>query len=116
MSDADTIAVKGGSQGGGRPRPAQETARAAFPGEFHAAWEKACRRLDGAGYGGTVAQDYALLSPEVARLAGPRQAIDMAAIVSGVAIRGGRRAAALLPGRRSPRPGGCATNSAAGWV
>lgn len=69
----------------------------AFPGEFHSAWIKACRRLAGAGYGDAVSNAYLQSSPVVARLAGPQPAIDMASVVSGLAIRAGRRAAALLP-------------------
>ena len=74
-----------------------EAVAPAFPGEFHAAWIKACRRLAGAGYGDAVSDAYLQSSPVVARLAGPQPAIDMASVVSGLAIRAGRRTAALLP-------------------
>lgn len=83
----------------GEPRvdTAHQAALAAFPGEFYPVWVKACRRITGAGYGGTIAEDYLRLSPELARLAGPRQAIDLVPAISGLAIRAGRRAAGLLP-------------------
>ncbi len=68
-----------------------------FPGEFHAAWTKACRRLAGAGYGEAVSAAYLQASPSVARFAGPQRAIDMASVVSGLAIHAGRRSATLLP-------------------
>jgi len=74
----------------------QAAAPAAFPGDFYAAWTRACRRLAGAGYGGTVAADYLRVSPRLAVLAGPRPAIDLASAASGMAIRAGREAAALL--------------------
>ncbi|MDQ6437534.1 nitric oxide reductase activation protein NorD [Mesorhizobium sp. LHD-90] len=73
-----------------------EAALAAFPAEFYPAWVKACRRLAGAGYGGTVADDYQRLSPQVAQVAGPQQALELASAASGLAIRAGRGPAALL--------------------
>lgn len=90
-------ALDGGKQADRPPSPEHETALAVFPGDFHSAWVKACRRLSGAGYGDTVTETYMRLSLEVARLAGPQQAVDMASVVSGLAIRAGRHAAALLP-------------------
>lgn len=85
----------------GRPRTFHESAEhqaalAAFPGDYYPAWVKACRRLAGAGYGGTVADDYLRFSPQVAQLAGSQQALELASATSGMAIRAGRGAAALL--------------------
>lgn len=68
-----------------------------FPGDFHSEWLAACRRLSGAGYGETVLNAYRNASPHIARLISPRVAIDMVNVVSTVAIRSGRKAAALLP-------------------
>ena len=94
---------------------AHEAALAAFPGAFYPAWVKACRRLSGAGYGGTIAQDYVRLSPELARLAGPGEAIALASAVSGLAIRAGRRAAALLP-QAAVTTAGRAPDAVGGWL
>ena len=69
----------------------------AFPGELHQAWIRACRRLSGAGYGESIVQAYIDASPEIARRVSPQAAIDLAGVVSGLAIRAGRTAAALLP-------------------
>ncbi|RTM10599.1 MAG: VWA domain-containing protein [Hyphomicrobiales bacterium] len=69
----------------------------AFPGDLHPAWIRACRRLSGAGYGEAVTQAYIHFSPEIAGLVSPQSAIDLAGVVSGLAIRAGRVAAALLP-------------------
>lgn len=69
----------------------------AFPGNLHPAWIRACRRLAGAGYGEAVVEAYVRSSPRLARLVSPQAAIDLAGAVSGVAIRAGRVAAALLP-------------------
>jgi len=82
----------------GRDDAGHGEALAAFPGEAYPAWVKACRRLSGAGYGGTIAQDYIRFSPEIARRAGPETALDLVSIVSGLAIRAGRNAAtAFIP-------------------
>ncbi|RUU58711.1 hypothetical protein, partial [Mesorhizobium sp. M2C.T.Ca.TU.002.02.1.1] len=69
----------------------------AFPGDLHQAWIRARRRLSGAGYGEGVTDAYVRLSPQIARLVSPQTAVDLAGVVSGVAIRAGRAAAALLP-------------------
>jgi nitric oxide reductase NorD protein len=74
----------------------QDSALTAFPADFHSAWIEACRRLAGAGYGGTLANDYLRVSPRLAELAGPRAALDLASAASGMAIRAGREAATLL--------------------
>ena len=68
-----------------------------LPTDLHQTWIRACRRLSGAGYGESVADAYIRSSPELARLVSPQAAIDLAGIVSGLAIRSGRGAAALLP-------------------
>jgi nitric oxide reductase NorD protein len=72
-------------------------ASTSFPADLHQAWIRACRRLSGAGYGESVTDAYARSSPELARLVSPQAAIDLAGRVSGLAIRSGRGAAALLP-------------------
>lgn len=69
----------------------------AFPGDLHPAWIRACRRLSGAGYGDVVTQAYINASPKISLLVSPQAAIDLASVVSGLAIRAGRNAAALLP-------------------
>ncbi len=74
-----------------------EAIRSAFPGDLYDAWGDVCRRLAGAGYGDVVTDSYLNHAPELARLASPQAAIALAAIVSGLAIRAGRRAAALAP-------------------
>lgn len=71
--------------------------RDAFPGDLHPAWIRACRRLSGAGYGDAVVDAYIRYSPEISRLVSPQMAIDVADLVSSLAIRSGRTAAALLP-------------------
>lgn len=68
-----------------------------FPDDLLPDWTRACRRLSGAGYGQAVSDAYVGFSPAIARLISPQAAIDLASLVSGVAIRSGRRAAALLP-------------------
>ncbi len=98
MSDDDSheLIVLGRGKPG-RKDAAHEAALAAFPGDLYPAWVKACRRLNGAGYGGTIAEDYVRLSPQLAQQAGPRQALAMVSVISGIAIHAGRRAAGLLP-------------------
>lgn len=71
--------------------------RDAFPGDFHPAWIRACRRLSGAGYGEAVSGAYMRYSPEISRLVSPPVAIDLADLVSRLTIRSGRTAACLLP-------------------
>lgn len=72
-------------------------AREAFPDELVAPWLRACARLVQAGYGDSVPRAYIRHSPHIARQISPTLAIDMASSVSAVAIKAGRRAAALLP-------------------
>ncbi|TAM96548.1 MAG: nitric oxide reductase activation protein NorD [Rhizobiaceae bacterium] len=61
------------------------------------AWNAACRRLAGAGYGGRVAENYARFAPQFAKLASATQALSLAGVVSSTAIRAGRAAAEQLP-------------------
>ena len=77
-----------------------------FPESHVAPWLRACRRLDQAGYGRAVAEDYVSSSRQVAALVGPDSAIDLADAVSIVAIRSGlpvsrslMRTAVLVAGR-----------------
>lgn len=74
-----------------------DAGRVAFPAEFVAPWLRACRRLAQAGYGEIVAAAYAARSTDLAHAVSPAVAIEMAGTVSSMAIRAGRRAAALLP-------------------
>ena len=80
--------------------PARETLaesiKDAFPEPTTAAWLRALRKLQGAGYGPSVSGAYESHAPKVARLIGPEPAIDLADLVSTVAIRSGRRAAECL--------------------
>lgn len=69
-----------------------------FDDGSHDAWLAACHRLAGAGYGGTITETYARLSPKFALLASRTAAVELAGTVSGAAIRAGRRAAEMLPG------------------
>ena len=71
--------------------------REAFPDELVAPWLRACARLVQAGYGDAVPRAYIRHSPEIARRISPDLAIDMASTVSAVAIKAGRRAAAMVP-------------------
>lgn len=80
-----------------RAMHSDEAIRSAFPGDLYESWGDVCRRLVGAGYGDVVTDSYLRHSPELARLASPQAAIALAAIVSGLAIRAGRRAASLAP-------------------
>jgi uncharacterized protein YegL len=79
-----------------QPNPEEDRVLTLFPGDFGQAWQRACDRLSGAGYGGTVSDDYIRCSWEVARSAGPQAAVDLASVVSGTAIRAGIQAASLL--------------------
>ena len=97
MSDGDASApifVPPGRLGSDREDTRHQEALAAFAGDAYPVWVKACRRLAGAGYGGAIAEDYVRLSPAIARIAGPRATLDLVSVVSGLAIRAGRDAAA----------------------
>ncbi len=80
------------------PAPAETAAliKEAFPDPFTAAWLRAVAKLSGAGYGQSVVGTYELHAPRVALLVGPEPAIEMADLVSTLAIRSGRRAAECL--------------------
>ena len=69
----------------------------AIPSERDAGLQAALRRIEQAGYGDNVYQAYARAAPILTSQAGSAIAADLASSISHVAIRGGRRAAALLP-------------------
>lgn len=79
-----------------QPNPEEDRVLSLFPGDLAQTWQRARDRLSGAGYGGTVSDDYVRCSREVATSAGPQAAIDLAPVMSGTAIRAGVRAASLL--------------------
>ncbi len=70
--------------------------RRAFPDEWLAPWLRARRKLAGAGYGEPVLAAFERATPEVALAVGPEPAIDLADVISAVAIKAGPRAAAML--------------------
>ena len=69
---------------------------AAFPGAWLAPWLRAERKLRGAGYGDALCIAFERAGPACAEIIGPEPAIDMAEIVSSVAIKSGTKAAAQL--------------------
>ena len=69
----------------------------AFADDYAARWLRACRKLEGSGYGDGVIDSYARNSIEVSNIVGPERAIALADSVSSVAIKSGRRAAEILP-------------------
>lgn len=62
-----------------------------------ARWLRACHKLDQAGYGAEVVSAYERDSPPLAQRVGADCAIVLADMISSVAIKAGRRAAACLP-------------------
>lgn len=74
-----------------------EAARRAFPGAEAARWLRVCRRLEDAGYGAAVNAAYRRYAPGCAELVGADAAIELADVVSIVAIKAGRAAAAATP-------------------
>jgi len=74
-----------------------EAARRAFPGAEAARWLRVCRRLENAGYGAAVNAAYRRDAPGCAELVGADAAIELADVVSIVAIKAGRAAAAATP-------------------
>jgi hypothetical protein len=72
-------------------------AKQAFEGADMARWLRACRKLDQAGYGADVINAYERYSPPLAQKVGADRAIALADVVSSLAIKSGRRAAACLP-------------------
>ncbi|CAM5761343.1 hypothetical protein LMIY3S_00107 [Labrys miyagiensis] len=67
------------------------------PSEWDTPWRAALRRIEQAGYGQSVYDAYKEAGPVLWQCFGPQAAIDLAGSISQLAIRGGRRAAALLP-------------------
>lgn len=68
-----------------------------FPPEWLERWRVAHGRIDHAGYGETVAAAYRLAGPLIAAQVDPAFATGLASTISLLAIRSGRRAAAMLP-------------------
>ena len=79
-------------------RGLSEAAQRAFPDSLAARWQRACRTLADAGYGESVVMAYRQQSVPCAELIGPEAAFELADVVSIVAIKAGRKAAASLPG------------------
>lgn len=69
---------------------------AAFPGDWLAPWLRARRRIEGAGYGETVAAAFRAAGPVCAQRVGPEPVIDMADTLSAVTIKSGRLAGAAF--------------------
>ncbi|WP_340117796.1 VWA domain-containing protein [Pelagibius sp. 7325] len=67
-----------------------------FPEPYMAPWLRACRRIEGAGYGEAVTRAYERHGIACAQAIGPDAAIDLADAVSAVAIKSGRKAAETL--------------------
>lgn len=74
-----------------------EVAQHAFPEGLAARWLRAGRKLADAGYGESVTMAYRQRSLDCAELIGPEAAIELADVVSVIAIKSGRKAAAVLP-------------------
>ena len=72
-------------------------ARRAFPDGAAARWLHAIRKLSQAGYGQGVVASYTRHSVSIARLLGPEPAIELADVVSTLAVKSGRKAAEFLP-------------------
>jgi hypothetical protein len=68
-----------------------------FPKQYEARWLGARRRLAQAGYGDTVVKSYTRYSSELANKIDPRDVLQLADVVSTVAIKSGKAAAAELP-------------------
>ena len=71
-------------------------ARRLFPEDAAARWLRARRKLSDAGYGQAVSDSYTTYSLACARIVGPEPAIELADVVSVVAIKSGRKAAETL--------------------
>ena len=97
MSDNARAFLRVVSKLGDENPPVSEEILDAFPEELPASWLRACRKLSDAGYGEGVVMAYRQHSPTLACQIGPELALDMAEIVSIVAIKSGRRAASTLP-------------------
>ncbi len=74
-----------------------DEARQAFPDADAARWLHAVRKLSQAGYGQSVVASYTKHSVTIARQVGPGPAIELADLVSTLAVKSGRNAAELLP-------------------
>lgn len=72
-------------------------AQRVFAGNLAARWFRACRKLNQAGYGDTTILAYARHAPAIAEILGTEIAIELADVVSTVAVRAERKAAELLP-------------------
>jgi len=70
---------------------------ASGPMDWQGRWHAALRRIEQAGYGANVYDAYTAAGPALWRNIGPGAAVDLGRSVSYVAIRSGKRAAALLP-------------------
>ncbi len=68
-----------------------------FPQAYAARWLRACRRLDQAGYGKGVVTAYTRYSGELVQKIDPIDILQLADVVSSVAIKSGRVAAQELP-------------------
>ena len=79
-----------------RASPLTQEARRVFPDDAAARWLRARRKLSDAGYGQAVSDSYAGYSLAIARAVGPEPAIELADVVSVVAIKSGRKAAETL--------------------
>lgn len=92
------LKVVAGPEGGASDGPILDgAAMRAFPGTEGARWLRVCRRLEGAGYGESVNAAYRRCAPVCAELVGPDAAMELADVVSVVAIKAGRAAAAATP-------------------
>lgn len=78
------------------PQGPDERLRRAFPEPHLAAWLRAVRRLEDAGYGTSVVRAYQRFGLEAAETLGPDAGIDLADLVSTVAIKAGRETAQSL--------------------
>lgn len=87
--------LKSGDQGNNRRL--SEAALKHFPDTYAGRWQRACSKLENAGYGTVVLNAYVRYSQDVARLVDPEQAILLADLISTLAIKAGRSAAESLP-------------------
>ena len=67
-----------------------------FPEPYLAPWLRACRRIEGAGYGDAVTRAYERHGIACAQALSPDAAIELADAVSALAIKSGRKAAETL--------------------
>ncbi|MBO6902795.1 MAG: VWA domain-containing protein [Rhizobiaceae bacterium] len=94
MADPEAVVTRQSDAGSQAGRKATADA---FPGGWGDKWRNACERLEQAGYGASICRAYHRHGPEVARHAGPANAVRLGRAVSEVVIRAGRQAAAILP-------------------